>query len=160
MMEEVLDYIRRELRYRLELADEDVMLESARVLSDTFSVQGVIITLVDVRVSPHQGTGLRRPDLLELLELVILISFRFPEYKTSIRNLSRTLRMLHDKSAYTAADSHPENPFPAGVERLFFTLRPLEFDAMNDLWGMLGGAHFPSVVYNLRIVQTKALHST
>jgi hypothetical protein len=159
MMEEVLDYIRRELRYRLELADEDVQLESARVLSDTFSASGVVITVVDVRVSPYQGTGLRRPDLLELLELALLVSFRFPDYKTSIRNLSRTIRLFHEKSAYTAADTHPDNPFPAGLERLFFTLRPLEFDAMNDLWGMLGGAHFPSVVYNLRMVQTKALHS-
>jgi hypothetical protein len=160
MMEEVLDYIRRELHYRLELADEDVMLESARVLSDTFSARGVVISLVDFRVSPHQGTGLRRPDLLELIELVVLISFRFPEYKTSLRHLSRTIRLFHEKPAYTGAESHPDNPLPDGIERLYFTLRPLEFDAMNDLWGMLGGAHFPSVLYNLRVVLTKPQHST
>ncbi len=158
-MEEVLDYVRRELRYRLGLADEEVMLESARVLSDTFSAQGAVISLVDFRVSPHQGTGLRRPDLLELVELVLLFSFRFPEYKTSLRHLYKTIRLFHERPAYTSAESHPENPFPEGIERLFFTLRPMEFDAMNDLWGMLGGAHFPSALYNLRIVQTKAQHS-
>jgi hypothetical protein len=39
---------------------------------------------------------------------------------------------------------------------MLFTLCPLEFNALNDLWSMLGGAYVPSVVYNLRMIQTKA----
>jgi hypothetical protein len=83
-MDETLDYIRRELRYRLGLADDEVMLESSRVLSDRSDTRGAVITLVKVGVSPYQGSGLSRPGWLDLLELVLLFSFRFQDYKTSL----------------------------------------------------------------------------
>ncbi len=155
-MDETLDFIRRELRYRLGLVDDEVILENARVLSDGSDTRGVVITLVNVGVSTYQGSVLNRPGWLDLLELTLLLSFRFPDYKTSLMHLSRTMRLFHMKPSYSAADAHPDNPFPSGLESVLFTLCPLEFSALTDLWGMLGGAHVPSVAYNLRMVQKKA----
>ena len=96
-MDETLDFIRRELRYRLGVTDEQVMLENARVLSDGSNTRGAVITLVNVGVSTYQGSVLNRPGWLDLLELTVLFSFRFPDYKTSLAALSRTMRLFHTK---------------------------------------------------------------
>ncbi len=154
-MDEVLEYIRRELRYRLELEDREVLLESASVLSDSSDTRGVAISLVNFRVSSYQGTGLSRMDLLDSLELYLLFAFRLWRYEDSLGLLYRTIRLFHGKPAYTAADSHPETEFPSDVEKLLFTLHPLEFDALHDLWETLGGAMVPSVLYAVRMVRNQ-----
>jgi hypothetical protein len=154
-MDETLDFIRRELRYRLGLADDEVMLDNARTLSRASDTRGVVITLVNVGVSTYQGSVLKQPGWQDLLEITVLISFRFPHYKTSLMHLNKTMQLFYTKPAYAAADAHPENPFPAGLERLMLTLSPQDFGALKDLWGMLGDAQVPSVVYNLRMVQTR-----
>ena len=154
-MDTVLEYIRRELRYRLDLTDDEVLLESAAVLSDRSDTRGAVISLVNFKVSAYQGQGLGRPDLLDSLELLLLFSFRFRRYDDSLRYLYRTLRLFDEKPAYTANDSHPENPFPAHVEKLFFTQVPVELDSLGGLWGMLGGTLYPSALYTLRMVRPK-----
>jgi hypothetical protein len=154
-MDEALDFLRRELRFRLGLADDQVILDNAHKLSQASDTRGVVITLANVGVSTYQGSVLKQPGWQDLLELTILISFRFPHYKTSLMHLNRTMQLLYSKPAYTAADAHPENPFPQGLERIMFTLRPLEFEALRDLWGTLGDAQVPSAVYNLRMIQTR-----
>ena len=153
-MNAVLEYIRRELRYRLEVADNEVLLENASVLSDRSDTRGAVISLVNLRVSAYQGSGLGRPELVDSLELLLLFSFRFQRYEASLQHLYRTIRLFHGKPAYTAADTHPENPFPTQIEKLLFTLCPVEFDALNDLWAMLGGSMFPSVLYSVRMVRS------
>jgi len=154
-MNTVLEYIRRELSYRLELADGDVLLENATVLTDRSDTRGLVISLVNLKVSAYQSGGLSRPDLLDSLEVFLLFSFRFQRYDASLLHLYKTVRLFHTKPVYSAADSHPENPFPTHVDKLSFTLCPIEFDALSDLWGMLGGSLFPSVLYSLRMVRTQ-----
>ena len=154
-MDETLDFLRRELRCRLGLTDDEVVLDNAHTPSRASDTRGVVITLVNVGVSTYQGSVLKQPGWQDLLELTILISFRFPHYKTSLMHLNRTMQLLYSKPAYTVADAHPDNPFPPGLDRIMFTLSPLEFAALKDLWGMLGDAQVPSVVYNLRMVQTR-----
>ncbi|OFW55779.1 MAG: hypothetical protein A2133_02905 [Actinobacteria bacterium RBG_16_64_13] len=141
----------------MELADDDVLLESAAALSDRSETRGAVISLVNFRVSAYQGSGLAPPDLLDSMELLVLFSFRFRRYEASLQNLYRTVRLFHGKPAYTAMDTHPDNAFPAHIDKLFFTLVPLEFDALNDLWRMLGGQLWPSVLYSMRMVRSKNL---
>jgi hypothetical protein len=155
LMDSVLAFIRQELRYRLELDDSQVKLESATVLGDESDTRGVVISVVNTRVSAYQGGGLGRPELLDSLELVLLFSFRFRDYETSLHNLYKTLRLLFVKPTYTDGEAHPENPFPAHIDKLFFTLLPMEFDALKDVWGMFGGTYFPCALYSLRIVRVK-----
>jgi hypothetical protein len=127
-------------------------LSSTTWSSDT---RGVVITLINVGVSTYQGSVLKQPGWQDLLELTVLVSFRFSHYKTSLAHLNRTMQLLYSKPGYTAADAHPENPFPQGLERIMFTLKPLEFEALRDMWGTLGDAQVPSVVYNVRMIQTR-----
>ena len=154
-MDEVLEYLRRELRHRLELPDDEVVLDNASVLSDDSDTHGVAITLVNLKVSAYQGSGLGRPDLLDALELLVLVSFRFWRYQDSLRHLYRTVRLFHAKPAYTAAESHPDNPFPENIDKLVFTLCPVEFDTLHDIWANLGGVMLPSALYTLRIVRSQ-----
>jgi hypothetical protein len=154
-MDETLDFVRRELGFRLGLTDDQVVLDNAHTASRASDTRGVVITLINVGVSTYQGSVLKQPGWQDLLELTVLISFRFSHYKTSIMHLNRTMQLLYTRPGYTAADAHPENPFPQGLERIMFTLKPLEFEAMRDMWGALGNAHVPSAVYNLRMIQTR-----
>jgi hypothetical protein len=154
-VDDVLEYIRRELQLRLELPSEAVMLGSASLLSDRSDTRGVAISLVNFKVSAYQGSGLGKPDLLDSLELFLLFSFQFNRYETSLHYLYRTIRLLHERPTHISIDSLPENPLPEHIEKLFFTLVPLEFDGLNDLWSILGGQLTPSALYSLRVVRRK-----
>ena len=156
-MDRTLEYIRRELRLRLELDDHEVRLERASVLSDSSDTRGVVITVANLKVSAYQGSGLSRPELLDSLELFLLLSFRFKQYEKSLTCLYRTIRLFQDKPAYTAGTTHADNTFPAHLEKLFFTLLPLEFDVLSAVWGMHGGVYHPSALYSLRMVTNKEL---
>ncbi len=154
-MNEVLEYIRRELSYRLELPENEVLLDSAAVLSDRSETRGAVISVVNFKVSAYQGSGLGRPDLLDSLELFLLFSFRFRRYDTSMKHLYRTIRLFHERPTHVSLDAHPENPLPADVEKLFFTLVPVELENLSGLWGTLGGQMLPSALYSLRMVRRK-----
>ena len=152
-MDTVLDFIRREIRLRLELPDNEVLLESAAVLTDKSDIRGLTISVVNVHISAYQSQGLGRPELLDSIELMLLFSFRFSRYETSLLNLYRTMRLFFVRPTYTTSEAHPDNPFPAHIDKLFFTFMPLEFDVLKNVWGMLGGTCLPSALYSLRIVR-------
>jgi hypothetical protein len=69
-MDVVLEYVRRELCYRLELHDDEVLLDSASVLTDSSDTRGAVINLVNFDVSSYQGAGLSRVDLLDSVRMV------------------------------------------------------------------------------------------
>lgn len=154
-MDETLDFMRRELRFRLGLADDQVILDNAHTPSRASDTRGVVISLINVGVSNYQGSALKQPSWQDLVELTVLVSFRFSHYKTSLTQLDRTMRLLYAKPAYTSADAHPENPFPQGLERIMFTLKPMDFEALTQMWTTLGDAQVPSVVYNVRMIRAR-----
>jgi len=47
-------------------------------------------------------------------------------------------------------------PFPATLEKLTFDMVNMNFEQLNNLWGVLGGSYFPSVVYKVRLVKVQA----
>ena len=46
-------------------------------------------------------------------------------------------------------------PFPATLEKLTFEMVNMNFEELNNLWGVLGGAYFPSIVYKVRMVKVQ-----
>ena len=102
-MESVLEFIRREVGYRIEVPDDEVRLESATALCDSSDTRGITISLVNVHVSAYQGSGLGRPELLDSIELHLLFSFKSKRYETSVSNLYKTLRLFFNRPTYTAA---------------------------------------------------------
>jgi hypothetical protein len=154
-MESVLEFIRRELSCRLELPDDEVRIESATVLGDASDTRGVTISLVNVHVSAYQGSGLGRPELLDSIELHLLFSFKSKRYETSLSNLYKTMRLFFIRPTITVDEAHPQNSFPAHIDKLFFTLVSMEFDELDHLWSIHGGSYLPSCLYSLRIVRKK-----
>ena len=162
MIHEALSYIRRELRDRLPVADGEVMIESARVLAGQNNDLGAYITLVNVEEEPtlrnlptveRLGGALQRQEPPIHLNLYLLFSFEFLTYETSLLHLSNTIGLFQEKRVYTAANASVTNPFPAGLEKLIFELHNMNFEALNNLWGVMGGAYFPSVIYKVRMVR-------
>lgn len=162
MIDEALSYIRKELHDRLSVADAEVMIESARVLSGQNNAQGAYITLVNVeeestlRNLPNVeriGGALQRQEPPVHLNLYLLFSFEFQTYETSLLHLSNTIGLFQEKRVYTAANASNTNPFPAGLEKLIFELHNMNFEALNNLWSVMGGAYFPSVIYKVRMVR-------
>ena len=165
MIHDVLSYIRRELRDRLPVADSQVMIESARALANDTNQEGAYITLVNVEEEPtlrnlpavdRIGASLVRQEPPVHMNLYLLFAFEFQTYEQSLLQLSNTIGLFQAKRVYTAANEAAGNPFPAGLQKLIFELHNMNFEALNNLWGVMGGAYFPSVVYKVRMVRFQA----
>lgn len=137
------------------------MIESARVLANQDNPQGAYITLVNVEEEPtlrnvpvieRDGATLNRREPAINLNLYLLFSFEFQTYETSLLHLSNTIGLFQEKRLYTAANASGTNPLPPELERLRFEIFNMSFEALNNLWGVMGGAYFPSIVYKVSII--------
>lgn len=163
MISDALEYIRRELRTHLGVTDGEVVIDSARVMNTT-GPQGALITLINIeeesalRNTPHVVQTAGRPQYREPsvhMNLFVLFSFDFTDYGASLLNLSRTIEMFQDRRFMAASNASPGITFPAGIERLLFEHHNMSFEALNNLWSVMGGSHFPSVIYKIRLVELR-----
>lgn len=162
MINEALEYIRRELRDYLGIDDTEVMINHAHLLKEGNNTNGVYISLVNIeaetvlkntshRVRVNDQASYRQPPVF--LNLFILMTFEFGNYGTSLLRLSETIEHFQNKSVFSAASQSPTNSFPAGLEKLIFDFYNLNFEQLNHLWAVLGGAYFLSVLYKVRMVK-------
>jgi hypothetical protein len=165
VIHEAISYVRREVRDRLALPDTDVLIESARVLTQRNAAQGVSITLVNVEeevslrnepATERVGGALLRREPPVALNLYLLFAFEFASYETSLTRLSEVIGLFQSQRVFTAASASGANPLPAGLDRLIFEMHNMNFEALNNLWGVMGGAYHPSVVYRMRLLRIQA----
>ncbi len=155
MIYDVLNYIRQELRDRLQLPNDEITLQSAHVLASGSSNLGTCVTLVNIeedvsaRNRPPMSARVRQSQPSPALNLYLLFSFEYPSYETSLRHLSATIELFEEKSVYTTATAATSNPFPAGVEKLMFQLHNVDFERLNALWGTMGRPQVPSLLYKV-----------
>lgn len=83
------------------------------------------------------------------LNLFLLFTAHFNDYKTALQFISGLIRFFQRKSVFTR-DNSPT--MPVGIERLVAELHPLNFEQQNNLWGSLGAKYLPSVMFKLRAV--------
>lgn len=164
MINDVLEFIRRQLRDHLAVSDGEVRIENARVLAENDGADGAIISLINVeeepalRNTPHMVQALGRPMQREpsiFMNLYILFSFDFQDYGTSLLNLSRTIALFQNRRFFTPADGSLGNPFPEGAARLVFEHHNMSFEALNNLWSVMGGSLFPSVIFRIRLLEIR-----
>lgn len=164
MINDALEYIRRELRDHLGVSDSEVSIESARVLADNDSADGALITLVNIeeepalRNTPHRvdvgGRPMRREPSV-FMNLYLQFSFDFQNYGTSLLHLSNTIALFQNRRYFAADNATLGNPFPEGLERLMFEHHNMSFEALNNLWSVMGGSLFPSVIYKVRLIEIR-----
>jgi len=164
VISEALEYIRREVRDHLGVSDSEVRIDSARVLAENDGADGALITLVNVeeepalRNTPHRVEVAGRPARREpsvFMNLYLLFSFDFQNYGTSLLNLSECIALFQTRRFFAADTARPANPFPDGLQRLVFEHHNMSFEALNNLWSVMGGALFPSVIYKVRLVEIR-----
>jgi hypothetical protein len=166
MIAEAIEFIRRELRVHLGVSDEEVIVNSARTLVDMENPAGAYISVVNIqeeaalRNQPVVERRLGQAHYIEppvYLNLYLLFAFEFVAYSTSLTHLSKTVELFQTKRWFAAAtQTGPAAiPFPATLEKLVFEMVNMNFEELNNLWGVLGGAYFPSVVYKVRMVKVQ-----
>jgi hypothetical protein len=167
MIAAAVEFLRKELRDHLGVADDEVMLNSARRLAENNNPPGAYISLINVeeetalRNLPHverrQGQLLRVEPPVHL-NLCLLFAFEFQAYETTLAHLSKAVELFQLKRWFgPETQTGPNaNAFPPELERLVLEMVNLDFEALNNLWGILGGAYFPSVVYRLRLIKVQA----
>lgn len=162
MLNDALEYIRREIRDYLAIDDTEVILDHAHRLKELNATHGVFISLVNIeeeallKNTPHQRRFNDKPAYQQppvFLNLYLLLAFEFGNYSTSLLRLSETIEHFQGKSVFSAASQTATNPFPTGLAKLIFDFYNLNFEQLNHLWAVLGGAYYPSVLYKVRMVK-------
>jgi hypothetical protein len=163
---DAIEFIRKEVRDHLGVADDEVIINSARKLVEEQNPPGAYISVVNVeeepalRNLPHVERRLGQSQYVEppvFLNLSLLFAFEFLTYSASLVHLGKTVELFQTKRWFGAAtQSGPgANAFPASLEKLVFEMVNMNFEELNNLWGVLGGAYFPSVVYKVRMVRVQ-----
>jgi hypothetical protein len=161
MIDEAIEYVRREMRDTLGAGDDEVLIGNIHGLKEG-NARGVYISLVNVQEEPalkntphfvrHQNvTRYQQPPVF--LNLYLLIAFDFGDYGTSLMRMSGTVELFQAKPLHSAANDTPTNPFPAALEQLAFEYHNVNFEQLNHLWGVLGGTYLPSILYKVRIIR-------
>ena len=167
MIGDAIEFIRKELRAHLGVADDEVLINSARKLAEEQNPPGAYICLVNLeeesalRNTPHVERRAGQAHYVEppvFLNLYLLFAFEFVNYSSSLVHLSKTVELFQSKRWFgPETQSGPGAiPFPASLEKLVFDMVNMDFEQLNNLWGVLGGAYFPSVVYKVRLVKVQA----
>ena len=164
MINDAVDYIRREVRNHLGVDDSEVLVDNVHIIKEPDNANGVYISLVNVEeetalknTSHHirQNNQVHYKEPPVFLNLYLLFSFEFQNYSASLLRLSQTIELFQSKRSFSAENEAPANPFPPTLERLIFDFCNLNFEQLNHLWGVQGGAYFPSVLYKVRLVRVQ-----
>lgn len=161
---DAVDFIHKEVKARLGV-NVDVQMDSPRKLLQEDS-SGACISLINVqeervlRNSPHTEKRAGHPHYVEPpvhLNLFLLFAFNFQQYSTSLSHLNATIELFQHQRWFSPATQTGMNaiPFPPSLEKLVVELVNMSFEELNNLWGVLGDAYFPSVVYKVRMVRVQ-----
>ncbi|MCY1398746.1 hypothetical protein D3C76_618950 [compost metagenome] len=166
MIADAVEFIRKEVRRHLGVADAEVIANSARKLVDESSALGAYISLINLqeepvlRNSPHVEKRVGKSRYIEppvFINLYLLFAFKFQDYDASLTHLSKTIELFQSKRWFSAATQSGPGAiaFPTKLEKLVFEMVNMNFEELNNLWGVLGDAYFPSVVYKVRMVKVQ-----
>jgi hypothetical protein len=165
MISDAILFLRDVLAQKLALPGQ-INVESAKTLTAE-GAQGVTISLINMeeesalRNLPH--TERRLGQLVKVeppvhLNLYLLFAFEFAQYETTLVRLAETVELFQEHRWFGPETQTGPGavPFPAGLQRIVMEMHGMNFEALNNVWGILGGSYFPSVVYKLRLVKVQA----
>lgn len=166
MIADALDFIRMELRTYLGVADAEVTAGAARILVGPGKPPGAYLSVVNI----HEDAALRSQPRVERggvsqrvgpplhLNIDLLLAFEFQTYAASLAHLSKAIELFQQKPLFSSAtQAAPDaTPFPGAIEKLVFEMVNVNFEDLHHLWGALGTAYLPSVLYRVRLVKAPA----
>ena len=166
MINDALEFIRRELRIALAVAESEVIVDTPRTVGTPGAAPGVYISVVNVQQdiafrthSTAEQRGIRsqyrEPPLH--LNVDVLFAFAFPTYGANLEHLSTTLDFFQLKPMFTPStqDGADSVPFPPVLERVVFDMVNMNLAELNDLWTAVGSPYLPSVVYRVHLAKAQ-----
>jgi Pvc16 N-terminal domain len=83
----------------------------------------------------------------------VLLSSAFPNYHASILNLSMGMEFFQNSPYINKYNFEGTGvPWDDRLEKILFEWHNLDFDKLNQVWGINGGKYLPSVMYKLRMM--------
>lgn len=164
MLNEAVEYIRREVRGFLGVDDAEVISGNVHILKDSTNGRGVYLSVVNfeeestLKNTSHyirqNGTvHYKQPPVH--LNLYLLFAFDFEDYGASLLRLSQTVELFQSKPVHSSANQTVANPFPATLEKLIFDFYNMNFEQLNHLWSILSGTYLPAVLYKVRLIKVQ-----
>ncbi|MFB6317220.1 DUF4255 domain-containing protein [Saccharicrinis sp. FJH54] len=91
------------------------------------------------------------------LNVFVLISANFGKYDTALIHLSQVIEFFQGKKIFTTANTVYDRNNVAFQDISFFRfnveLVTPDFEALNYVWGTLGGRQLPSVIYKIQLIE-------
>lgn len=176
MIYETLQILKEQLEKYLDAAglgkivvlDNVAMLESGS--ENASDLEGkVIITLINV----EEEITLRNAPAVKVvnnkaeysnppvnLNLYFIVSANCDSYDNSLISISKTIEYFQGKSVFTSANTiYNRSNVSFGVLdyfRFVIDLYTPGFEALNHIWGTLGGRQLPSVMYKAQLIQIES----
>jgi len=83
------------------------------------------------------------------MSLHILVASTFKDYSVALKYLSHTAEFFRSRGEIT---QNSFAPLPDGIEKLDLLPENTSTIELSNLWGMMGGNHYPSLQYKLRMI--------
>lgn len=159
VIDEVLEYLRRELRNALDLDDTEVVLGRGSSSTEIAGASGVSFSLVNIEedatfrhsVPGELPEGTAPPEAPPIhLNLSLLIAFDLGSYKVSLQRLSQAIEFFKANPIFTSARATDRNPLP--MSRVTVEMQNLTLEQWSHLRGSEGGGDVPSLLYRVRLI--------
>jgi len=125
----------------------------------------VIISLINIeenRISSDQhnyirkdgGIIMKNPAIHLYLTILITSVRRAGAYGMSLQDLQNVIGVFQKKFVFDHVNTPALN---ANIEKLILDMVSLNLQQLHEIWSVLGGRYFPSVVYRMRMVTIDSL---
>lgn len=108
-----------------------------------------------VSIDQNGRVSHRQPEIR--LNLYVVVTSHFTNYKTALEYLSAAMRFFQSKNVFTTEDTPGLDP---SVGKLVVELYSLDFEQLNHLWATIGGKYEPSVMYRIKMAVLQEDHKT
>ncbi|MEX0290378.1 MAG: DUF4255 domain-containing protein [Flavobacteriaceae bacterium] len=166
MIEETLQFIRTQLSNdpTLDLNANDIIAENLHTLHNDPNKEGLFLSLVNIeeeatmKNKPNYvriNSQLRRMEPPVVLNLYILFAFKLSTYTKSITKLAELISFFQTNKWFTLGNMTDTQDLDPPIDKLIFEMYNVNFEQLNHIWSVLGGNHYPSVLYKIRVVKVQ-----
>ncbi|MDF1695250.1 MAG: DUF4255 domain-containing protein [Saprospiraceae bacterium] len=166
MIEQTLQFIRTQLSEdpTIDLDADEIVADNLHVLQSQTNQDGLFYSLINIEEEPSLRNQpnydkingqLRRIEPPIILNLYILFAFKMTTYNASISKLSKLIGFFQTNKWFNINELSDTQSFSPPLDKIVFELYNMNFEQMNHIWSVLGGNHYPSVVYKVRVVKVQ-----
>ena len=166
MIEQTLQFIRTQLSNdpTIDLDADEIIADNMHVLSTANPKEGLYLSLINIEEEPALKNRpnydkingqLRRIEPPIILNLYILFALNLDNYNSCILKLSQLIGFFQTNKWFNINSLSDTQLFTPPLDKIVFELYNMNFEQMNHIWSVLGGNHYPSVVYKVRVVKVQ-----